>query len=192
MPMINRCTPIHKSKCRGMTLIEVLVAAVIIGVGLLGVASLQITALQGASNADYRSRATDLTAALADRMRANLFGVDANDYISDVPADCTTPPDEICAMTPDDTSTTGIADCSPAEMATFDLWEVSCRNGVQTSLPGGEMIVTCNDNDATDADPCSPVSTMVVTITWQVQSDTADPETETVVTSIVPGAPREE
>ncbi|MCG8125908.1 MAG: prepilin-type N-terminal cleavage/methylation domain-containing protein, partial [Candidatus Thiodiazotropha endolucinida] len=42
-----------------MTLIEVLVAAVIIGVGLLGVASLQITALQGASNADYRSRATD-------------------------------------------------------------------------------------------------------------------------------------
>ncbi|MCW4245707.1 MAG: type IV pilus modification protein PilV, partial [Candidatus Thiodiazotropha taylori] len=59
-----------------MTLIEVLIAAVIIGVGLLGVASLQITALQGASNADYRSRATDLTAALADRMRANLFGVD--------------------------------------------------------------------------------------------------------------------
>ncbi|MCG8043421.1 MAG: type IV pilus modification protein PilV [Candidatus Thiodiazotropha endolucinida] len=190
--MITRCTPIQKSKCRGMTLIEVLVAAVIIGVGLLGVASLQITALQGASNADYRSRATDLTAALADRMRANLFGVDANDYITDVAADCTTPPDEICAMTPDDTSTTGIADCSPAEMATFDLWEVSCRNGVQTSLPSGEMAVTCIDNNATDADPCSPVSTMVVTITWQVQSDTADPQTETVVTSIVPGAPRED
>ncbi|MCG7926682.1 MAG: type IV pilus modification protein PilV [Candidatus Thiodiazotropha taylori] len=190
--MITRRTQIHKTKCRGMTLIEVLVAAVIIGVGLLGVASLQITALQGASNADYRSRATDLTASLADRMRANLFGVDANDYITDVAADCTNPPDEICAMTPDDTSTNGIADCSAAEMATFDLWEISCRNGVQTSLPGGEMIVSCIDNDATDADPCSPVSTMVVTITWQVQSDTAAPQTETVVTSIVPGAPREE
>ncbi|MCW4254661.1 MAG: prepilin-type N-terminal cleavage/methylation domain-containing protein, partial [Candidatus Thiodiazotropha taylori] len=57
--MISKCTPIPNTKCRGMTLIEVLVAAVIIGVGLLGVASLQITALQGASNADYRSRATD-------------------------------------------------------------------------------------------------------------------------------------
>jgi type IV pilus assembly protein PilV len=175
-----------------MTLVEVLIAAVIIGIGLLGVASLQITALQGASNADFRSRATDLTAALADRMRANLWGVDANNYIVDAASDCGTPPNAICAMTPDDISTSGVTDCTPAEMATFDLWEVSCRNGVRTALPGGEMSVTCIDNDNSDADPCSPVSTMLVTITWQVQSDTADPQTEIVVTSIVPGAPREE
>ncbi|MES9832151.1 MAG: type IV pilus modification protein PilV [Candidatus Thiodiazotropha sp. LLP2] len=177
------------SKNQGMTLIEVLVAAVIIGIGLLGVASLQITALQGASNADYRSRATDHTASLADRMRSNLQGVDDNNYISDTDADCDAPPDPVCAMNPNDTTDTGLAECTPEEMAAFDLWEVRCRNGVQSALPGGQLVVSCIDNDDTDADPCSSLSTMVATVTWQVQSDSAIAETETVVTSIVPGAP---
>ncbi|MET0075793.1 MAG: type IV pilus modification protein PilV [Candidatus Thiodiazotropha lotti] len=182
----------YKNRCRGMTLVEVLVASVIIGIGLLGVASLQVTALQGASNADFRSRATDLTAALADRMRANLEGVADESYLTDAAVNCNAPPPQICAMSPDDANANGVADCTPGEMATFDLWEISCRNGVQTSLPGGTMTVTCIDNDATDADPCSPVSTMVVNITWQVQSDSVTPETETVVTSVVPGTHIEE
>ncbi|MCW4314079.1 MAG: type IV pilus modification protein PilV [Candidatus Thiodiazotropha taylori] len=183
----------NRYKCRGMTLVEVLVAAVIIGIGLLGVASLQITALQGASNADYRSRAADLTAALADRMRANLYAVQANEYRLDAPVDCTNPPNEVCAMSPDDTSSSHLTDCSSTQMATYDLWEVSCRNGVQTSLPGGEITVVCEDNPfyAGDGNDCSPNSDFVVTITWQVQSDTAIPTTETVVTRIVPGSPRD-
>ncbi|MCW4259138.1 MAG: prepilin-type N-terminal cleavage/methylation domain-containing protein, partial [Candidatus Thiodiazotropha taylori] len=42
-------------KNQGMTLIEVLVAAIIVAIGLLGVASMQIATLQGSSNAGYRS-----------------------------------------------------------------------------------------------------------------------------------------
>jgi type IV pilus assembly protein PilV len=171
-----------------MTLVEVLIAAVIIGIGLLGIASLQVAALQGASNVDYRSRAIDLTASLADRMRANLGGVDANFYSdanANAVADCGAPPATLCAMTP--SAGAEPAECSIQEMSTFDLWEVRCRNGVQNSLPGGQLTIACTEGDGTDE--CLPLSPMVVTVSWQMQSDEAVAETQRVVTSIIPGAP---
>jgi type IV pilus assembly protein PilV len=188
--MTNRHNPLLKRNCNGMTMIEVLVAAVIIGIGLLGVASLQVTALQSASNADYRSRATDLIASLADRMRANLDGVDSNSYsdpAANTAADCSTPPEDSCAMTPNATNDTGVAQCSSAQMAAFDLWEIRCRNGVQNTLPGGTLSIACTLSDGTDA--CLPLSPMVVTVTWRVESNELTPETEKVVTTLIPGAP---
>jgi type IV pilus assembly protein PilV len=173
-----------------MTLIEVLVAAVVIGIGLLGIATLQINALQGASNADYRSRATELTAALADRMRANLEGVDLNNYNdnnANAAANCNNQPATICAMTPNTANASGIAECTPTQMAQFDIWEIRCRDGVQTTLPGGQMNIVCTDSDNTDI--CLPMSPMVITITWQLQSNETTPQTETVVTTLIPGAP---
>ncbi|MES9896020.1 MAG: type IV pilus modification protein PilV [Candidatus Thiodiazotropha endolucinida] len=68
-------------KHQGMTLIEVLIAAIIVAIGLLGVASMQIATLQGSSNAGYRSRAIDIATALSDRMHANLIGVTDNHYL---------------------------------------------------------------------------------------------------------------
>ena len=188
--MINKHNLQPNRNCSGMTLIEVLIAAVIIGIGLLGVASLQVTALQGASNADYRSRATDLIASLADRMRANLDGVDTNAYSetsANAVADCSAPPSDLCAMTPSTSDASGVTACTSAQMATFDIWEIRCRNGVQNSLPSGEMTIFCTDSDSTDT--CLPLSPMVVTVTWRVESNETDAETEKVVTTIIPGAP---
>ncbi|MEJ2621511.1 MAG: type IV pilus modification protein PilV, partial [Candidatus Thiodiazotropha sp.] len=125
-------SPFNRSK--GMTLVEVLIAAVIIGIGLLGIASLQVTALQGASNADYRSRAIDLSASLADRMRANRLGVAANSYSdanANATADCAAPPATVCAMTP--SASAAPAQCTTLDMASFDMLEIRCRNGVQKS-----------------------------------------------------------
>ncbi|MCQ4262306.1 type IV pilus modification protein PilV [Stutzerimonas stutzeri] len=56
---------------RGATLIEVLVAMLILSVGLLGLASMQMTALQSNQSAYYRSQATVLAYDIIDRMRAN-------------------------------------------------------------------------------------------------------------------------
>lgn len=188
--MNDRHNPLPKRNCSGMTMIEVLVAAVIIGIGLLGVASLQVTALQGASNADYRSRATDIIASLADRMRANLNGVESNSYSNadaNTAADCSAPPAEICAMTPDTANALDITQCTSDQMAAFDLWEIRCRNGVQNALPGGELSIACTLSDVTDE--CLPLSPMVVTVTWRVESNELVPETERVVTTLIPGAP---
>lgn len=65
----------------GMSLIEVMVAVLVLAVGLLGLASLQARALVWSDSSHYRSIATDLAADLADRIRANrvpYIGVDEN------------------------------------------------------------------------------------------------------------------
>jgi type IV pilus assembly protein PilV len=56
---------------KGFTLIETLVALVVLSIGLLGVAALQLTALQNSGSAVFRSQATFLIYDIADRMRAN-------------------------------------------------------------------------------------------------------------------------
>jgi len=137
-----------KSSCRwrynkGATLLEVMIAAFILGVGLLGISALQMTALQGSSNAEYRGRASDLAWSLADRMRANLPGLAS--YVSPVATNCNVPAAS-CAMTPDASGTTGVTQCSPAQIAAYDLWETRCSNGVRTALPGGTMLVTSTTN----------------------------------------------
>jgi type IV pilus assembly protein PilV len=175
-----------------MTLIEVMVATVVIAVGLLGVAALQVSALQGASNADYRSKAIDFASALSDRMHANLaaftdsgdtVGLD-NAYISQATSiNCTSSLAAICAMDPQMTDSTTISTCNPTELAAFDLWEIACDNGVEKSLPGGQLTLTCLDGSTS----CNGLSKMLITISWQLQSD--DNTTEQVIMTVVPGAP---
>lgn len=65
---------------RGMTLIEVLVTLVLISVGLLGVAALQLTSLRSNQEAYVRSQASALAGDILDRMRANQNGVRAGQY----------------------------------------------------------------------------------------------------------------
>jgi type IV pilus assembly protein PilV len=65
---------------RGMTLVEVLVTMVIISVGLLGVAALQMTSLKGTQESYVRSQAAMLAADMLDRMRANQAGFRAGNY----------------------------------------------------------------------------------------------------------------
>jgi len=65
---------------KGATLIEVLVAMVILSVGLLGLAGLQATSIQSNYGAFYRSQATILAADITDRMRANRKAAQAGGY----------------------------------------------------------------------------------------------------------------
>lgn len=60
-----------KSAQSGATLIEVLIAIVVLSIGLLGLAGLQVTSIQSNYSAYYRSQATVLAYDYADRMRTN-------------------------------------------------------------------------------------------------------------------------
>lgn len=64
----------------GLSLIEVLVAIVIISFGLLGVAALQVTGLKNNQSAYLRSTATVLAYDMLDRMRTNKKALIAGDY----------------------------------------------------------------------------------------------------------------
>jgi type IV pilus assembly protein PilV len=59
----------------GFTLLEVMIAIVIVSIGLLGVAAMQAVTLKNAGSSKYRSAAIGLTSDMADRLRANLEGV---------------------------------------------------------------------------------------------------------------------
>lgn len=73
---------------RGMTLVEVLVTLVIISIGLLGVAALQLTSLRNNYDSYVRSQAAVLAGDILDRMRANRTAAlsDADPYTVDTKA----------------------------------------------------------------------------------------------------------
>ncbi len=64
----------------GFTLIEVLVAMIVLSIGLLGLAGLQLTSLKAADSAYFRSQAMVLADDVLDRMRSNRAAALAEDY----------------------------------------------------------------------------------------------------------------
>ncbi len=62
------------ARMRGFTLVEVLVALVVMAVGLLGIAGLYVEGLRAGRTSIYRSAAVSLASDMADRIRANPAG----------------------------------------------------------------------------------------------------------------------
>lgn len=60
-----------RRRSRGFSLVEVLVAMVVMAVGLLGIAGLYVDGLRAGRSSLYRTTAVTLAADMADRIRAN-------------------------------------------------------------------------------------------------------------------------
>jgi type IV pilus assembly protein PilV len=102
---------------RGFTLIEVLIALLVLSFGLIGLAMLQATGLKFNNDSYMRSQATILAYDIIDRMRANKVGADGNSYCltSISPCETTaTPGAETCGD-----STAGCT--SAAALARYDV-----------------------------------------------------------------------
>lgn len=63
---------LHARSMRGASLLEVLVAIVVLAIGMLGVAGMQTNALKFNHTASVRTQATYLAYEIADAMRANF------------------------------------------------------------------------------------------------------------------------
>lgn len=148
---------------RGTSLIEALVTAAVLGLGLLGIAGLQVAALDNSTDATMRSTASDIAVGLADRMRANKVGAKDGDYVIASAVACGTAPD--CSTA-----------CSAEGIANADLYEASCVSGVDL-LAEGDISVACASGECT------------ITVSWQ--DGIADSEREQVTLSFVPGEPRQ-
>ncbi len=81
-------------RSKGLTLIEVLIALIVLSVGILGLATLQTASLNFNNSASHRTQATVLAYDMADKMRANRAAALAGDYdiaLEDPPPACAAP-----------------------------------------------------------------------------------------------------
>lgn len=150
------------NKNAGFTLIEVLIAMLVLAVGLLGLAGLQAANLKNNQSAYNRSQATQLAYDLADRMRANIAG--KSSYTAILPSSATAKANCL--------TTTG---CSPADLAQNDLFEWNLA--VSNSLPSG-IGTLCAFNLGSSCNPSTPCTVNIcvytITISWD---DDQDPNT---------------
>jgi type IV pilus assembly protein PilV len=143
------------SRARGLTLVECLIALVVLSMGLLGMAGLIIQGLRGGHGALLRTQAVNLVTDMAERIRANPAAGGAYDcsrYASG-------PTTRNCAPTD---STAG-TNCTTTELAEDDLarWQQAAR----TFLPLGPD--SCAANVEYAASPASDEPARFrVSVTW--------------------------
>ncbi len=141
---------------RGTSMIEALIAVLVLSLSALGYASLQVQGLSRNSSALWRSKATQMAYEMADRMRANQGGVTAGSYNNLTSAIAA--PGCGAIATP----------CTPATMAQLDF--VQWRADVASALPAGIGVVciTSTPNTGTSTSPgCDGVgTTFAVKVFW--------------------------
>jgi type IV pilus assembly protein PilV len=183
--MIYQKTFFNKSS--GFTLIEVLITVVILSIGLLGMAGIQIQGLRGTTSSTVRSQATILANDIAERIRMNVDGLNIDgdpvnsDYTnvniavdeqgnSTIPCNAASAP-TFCTATPGNSD---IDACNAAQMAAFDIYEFACglghNGGIQNLLPSGSANISCN------AVGCPPGSEVTIDVSWIETNTSGDPQ----------------
>lgn len=131
---------------RGLTLIEVLVALLVLSIGMLGIAALQLGALKQNTSAFWASQGVWAAYDMADRMRANTVGVQQAAY-NGLVVDGT------------ETVVNCNSGCAPGTLATYDayLWGQKIA-----TLPSGEGHIDSNGD-----------GTFTISVMWDEQGGAA-------------------
>lgn len=105
----------------GFSIVEALVALVVLSVGMLGIAALYVESLRAGRSAIYRTQAVNLAADMADRIRSNREQPNAWELSATA-----NPATQGCVA--------GTINCDPAELAQDD--QARWRAAIQNQLPG--------------------------------------------------------
>ena len=118
---------------QGFTLIEILVTVIILAIGLLGIAGMQLTALQHNQGSYQRSQVIVLTNDITDRMRANRDAAAAGAY-------------DIAIGTAANGASCdgGGANCDANAIAAADL--AAWKQALADNLPSGDGSIQRNGN----------------------------------------------
>lgn len=157
----------------GLSLIEVLVTTVVLGLGILGTSALQLTGIKGTDSAHYRTVATMIANDMADRIRANSAGVELGDYATDAdnPISCPGQPSGFLDC--------NSSACTAAQLALFDKYQLTCgfiktnandvvvakSGGVSNSIPNGELSISCGTA------VCTSGVDHIITVSWIERAD---------------------
>ena len=154
---------------RGITMVESLVALVVLSIGLLGIASLYVTSLRTGRTALIRTQAVSLVSDLGDRIRANSRANTTAPAAYDLATYGGAPVTHGCV---------GAANCSAAQLAEDDLshW----LDNVNATLPGpvAQVVVTRGGAGLPDQ--------YDIQLTWQEASETFNYRASTFVIAATP------
>lgn len=160
---------------RGVGMIEVLVTILVLAIGLLGLASLQMNSLKQNNQAMMRSLATLMAYDLSDRMRANPIGIE-NGYYDSPTASANT-----------DCGTTTGCDAQATAGNDFSVWS----DDLAAALPDGLGFVCIDSDPDLDVDPgvgpdCDGTGNLyTIYVTW-TEVETGGNTTRTFATTFRP------
>jgi type IV pilus assembly protein PilV len=131
---------------RGAFMMEVLVTILVMSIGLLGVAAMQASALQGGNDSILRSKAVTFVADIADRMRGNTQGLAS--YQLALGGTIPNPPN--CTTN----------QCTPSNMAIYDMAQwLTALQDPGMGLPGANAAIA---QPAAGGTP----GLLTITVTW--------------------------
>jgi type IV pilus assembly protein PilV len=155
-------------RTRGFSLVEVMVALLVISIGLLGIAKMQALALSNTSDARIRALAALEAASLAATLQAdrNYWGAVATKTTATITngavtaaSDATLSTAVVCTLG----AAGSVAPCNVKQMAAYDLqqWAAAMQQVMGLNGNGADIAsLVCNIASGTD-----PVSCMI-TINW--------------------------
>ena len=146
MPVMNGTNKPLSNRQLGFSLIEVLIALVIMSVGMLGIAGLYVQSLQAGRTSMFRHQAVSLAGDVADRIRANPSAGIA-----------------YAGIGADNSCIAANIDCDVVGMAANDIWVWDMQ--AVNSLPTGDVVVAFDDTVA------PPIYT--ITVSWNEPGMTA-------------------
>ena len=129
----------------GASLIEVLVAILILSFGMLSLGAMMSFGVQLPKLSAYRATATSLASGYIERVRANPNGFTSDLYSAAL--------NETSAWSFTDIALSDCqyaAPCTEATLATMDIQ--ASRRAVRRALPAGDMIMKCDAGTCTKAD----------------------------------------
>lgn len=145
----------------GVSIVEALVALVILSVGMLGIAGLYLTSVQSNRTAQTRTVAVQLINDMGDRIRSNHMAMSSYAVTLGTP-----PPAAASCLT---------ANCTPAQLAAYDIRALydnaigSVNHALPTSPDGtAPQMGIVYTAGATTADP----SRLVITLQWKEPGST--------------------
>lgn len=159
----------NRLKIRGIGILEVLIALVVVSIGVLGLAGTQLNVMRVAKGSNNRSQAVFYAETIIEEMRANPSAVStmAFDGLDSATFNCNAAPAPYCSAYPGGPAVTPSC-LTDAAKTSNGFFSVACGqwtgaesvNGISDNLPAGTIAVTC------DNAPCTATSTYTITVTW--------------------------